>query len=216
MPARFKRRLALEVGHKAKVTDTDKAFGQNVREETSDELVCGEIHDAWSVTGLAIDVSELNLIAVETDEAVVGDRHAMGVTAQIPENLFGTAEGRFGIDDSGVDVKTPNPGTETDRIFQGLKLWRETDLVGGDKVFEAVEKLAAKDTTEWGEAPQAFVVLARDASLTEAELIRHARDHMAHFKAPRKVEFVTELPKTATGKIQKYVLRRGRTAISVQ
>ncbi len=133
----------------------------------------------------------------------------MGVTAQIPENLFGTAEGRFGIDDPGVDVKTPNPGTETDRIFQGLKLWRETDLVGGDKVFEAVEKLAAKDTTEWGEAPQAFVVLARDASLTEAELIRHARDHMAHFKAPRKVEFVTELPKTATGKIQKYVFKEG-------
>ena len=69
---------------------------------------------------------------------------------------------------------------------------------------------------QWGEAPQAFVVLARDASLTEAELIRHARDHMAHFKAPRRVEFVTELPKTATGKIQKYVLRSGRSAISVQ
>ena len=63
--------------------------------------------------------------------------------------------------------------------------------------------------TEWGEAPQAFVVLARDASLTEAELIRHARDHMAHFKAPRKVEFVTGLPRTATGKIQKYVFKEG-------
>ena len=45
---------------------------------------------------------------------------------------------------------------------------------------------------------------------------RIARDHMAHFKAPRKVEFVTELPKTATGKIQKYVLRRGQSAISTQ
>ena len=70
--------------------------------------------------------------------------------------------------------------------------------------------------TEWGEAPQAFVVLARDSRATEAELIRHARDHMAHFKAPRKVRFVTELPKTATGKIQKYVLRGGRSAISQQ
>ncbi len=69
---------------------------------------------------------------------------------------------------------------------------------------------------EWGETPHAFVVLARDATLTEADLIRHARDHMAHFKAPRKVRFVTELPKTATGKIQKYVLRGGRSAISVQ
>ena len=67
---------------------------------------------------------------------------------------------------------------------------------------------------QWGETPHAFVVLGPDASLTEAELIAYARDHMAHFKAPRKVEFVTELPKTATGKIQKYVLRGGRSAIS--
>ena len=69
---------------------------------------------------------------------------------------------------------------------------------------------------KWGEAPHAFVVLSVGATLTESELIEFARENMAHFKAPRKVEFVTELPKTATGKIQKYVLRRGRTAVSTQ
>jgi fatty-acyl-CoA synthase len=69
---------------------------------------------------------------------------------------------------------------------------------------------------KWGEAPHAFVVLSVGATLTEPELIEFARENMAHFKAPRKVEFVTELPKTATGKIQKYVLRRGRTAVSTQ
>ena len=69
---------------------------------------------------------------------------------------------------------------------------------------------------KWGETPHAFVRLAADAALTEAELIAYAREHMANFKTPRKVEFVTELPKTATGKIQKYVLRSGRSAISVQ
>ena len=69
---------------------------------------------------------------------------------------------------------------------------------------------------KWGETPNAFVVLHADASLTEAELIDYAREHMAHFKTPRKVEFVTELPKTATGKIQKYVLRQGRSAIAAQ
>ena len=68
----------------------------------------------------------------------------------------------------------------------------------------------------WGETPHAFVVCAPGAALTEAELIGYARERMAHFKTPRKVEFVTELPKTATGKIQKYVLRRGRAAISTQ
>ena len=68
----------------------------------------------------------------------------------------------------------------------------------------------------WGETPHAFVVLAPDATVTESELIEHARDHMAHFKVPRRVEFVTDLPKTATGKIQKYVLRSGRRAVSTQ
>ena len=69
---------------------------------------------------------------------------------------------------------------------------------------------------KWGEAPHAFVVRATDATLTGSELIAYAREHMANFKAPRKIEFVTELPKTATGKIQKYVLRSGRSGISAQ
>jgi acyl-CoA synthetase (AMP-forming)/AMP-acid ligase II len=68
----------------------------------------------------------------------------------------------------------------------------------------------------WGEAPHAFVVLRHGASVTEDELRQFARAHLAHFKAPHRVNFVPELPKTATGKIQKYVLRGGRTAIAKQ
>jgi fatty-acyl-CoA synthase len=68
----------------------------------------------------------------------------------------------------------------------------------------------------WGETPHAFVVLAAGAEATEPELIEFARGQLAHFKAPRKVQFVAELPKTATGKIQKYVLRGGAAAISRQ
>jgi fatty-acyl-CoA synthase len=69
---------------------------------------------------------------------------------------------------------------------------------------------------KWGEAPHAFVVLKAGASATEAELIAFTRDRLAHFKAPHGVSFVTELPKTATGKIQKYVLRKGAAAIARQ
>src|SRR5712671_2923507 len=68
----------------------------------------------------------------------------------------------------------------------------------------------------WGESPHAFVVLRDDASVTEEELREFARSHLAHFKAPHAVTFVKELPKTATGKIQKYVLRGGRSAIAKQ
>ncbi len=66
---------------------------------------------------------------------------------------------------------------------------------------------------KWGEAPFAYVVLKPGASATEPELIAFTRDRLAHFKAPHGVTFVPELPKTATGKIQKYVLRKGAAAI---
>jgi len=69
---------------------------------------------------------------------------------------------------------------------------------------------------KWGEAPHAFVVLRRGAHATEDEVIAFARERLAHFKAPRGVTFVAELPKTATGKIQKYVLRSGAPNLAAQ
>ncbi len=69
---------------------------------------------------------------------------------------------------------------------------------------------------KWGEAPFAFVVLKPGATLTEDELRDFARARLAGFKIPKGVTIVPELPKTATGKIQKYVLRGGRAAITRQ
>jgi fatty-acyl-CoA synthase len=69
---------------------------------------------------------------------------------------------------------------------------------------------------KWGETPHAFVVLKDGASADPAELIAFARERLAHFKAPRGVTFVTELPKTATGKIQKFVLRKGAPNLARQ
>ncbi|HSQ23939.1 MAG TPA: long-chain-fatty-acid--CoA ligase, partial [Pyrinomonadaceae bacterium] len=68
----------------------------------------------------------------------------------------------------------------------------------------------------WGEAPHAFVVLRHGAKAHEDELIEFTRTQLAHFKAPHGVTFVAELPKTATGKIQKFILRGGRSAIAKQ
>jgi fatty-acyl-CoA synthase len=68
----------------------------------------------------------------------------------------------------------------------------------------------------WGEVPHAFVVMKQGAAATERELIDFVRERLAHFKAPHGVTFVTDLPKTATGKLQKYVLRGGRAAIARQ
>ncbi len=69
---------------------------------------------------------------------------------------------------------------------------------------------------KWGEAPHAFIILRAGSSATEAEMKQFVRDNMAHFKTPQWVTFVSELPKTATGKIQKYVLRGGAAGIARQ
>ncbi len=60
---------------------------------------------------------------------------------------------------------------------------------------------------KWGETPIALVVARAGESTTEDELIAFCRDNLAHFKCPTGVRFVSELPRTATGKLQKYKLR---------
>jgi fatty-acyl-CoA synthase len=60
---------------------------------------------------------------------------------------------------------------------------------------------------KWGERPKAFLVLKPGQEASEAELIDHVKSRIARYKAPKAVEFVDELPKTSTGKVQKYELR---------
>jgi fatty-acyl-CoA synthase len=59
---------------------------------------------------------------------------------------------------------------------------------------------------KWGERPKAFVVLKKGQEATEQEIVDFCKETIARFKAPAAVEF-TELPKTSTGKVQKFVLR---------
>ena len=59
----------------------------------------------------------------------------------------------------------------------------------------------------WGEVPKAYVVVSNGAHLTEEDIREYGRTRLARHKVPKMVEFVDALPKTATGKVQKHVLR---------
>ncbi len=67
--------------------------------------------------------------------------------------------------------------------------------------------IVAAPDQRWGEIPYAIVVLKPGAKATEDELIEFCREHLAHFKCPKRVDFIETLPRTATGKIQKNILR---------
>ncbi|MBR8252915.1 acyl-CoA synthetase [Burkholderia ambifaria] len=70
----------------------------------------------------------------------------------------------------------------------------------------AVAAVVAMPDPKWGEVPCAFVELREGASATEEEIVAHCKQLLAGFKVPKAVRF-GELPKTSTGKIQKFQLR---------
>jgi fatty-acyl-CoA synthase len=67
--------------------------------------------------------------------------------------------------------------------------------------------VVARPDPTWGETPCAFVTLKPNATVSRDQMIAYCREHMAHYKAPREIVF-GPLPKTSTGKIQKFELRR--------
>src|SRR4051812_32343307 len=100
---------------------------------------------------------------------------------------------------------------------------RKKDMIitGGENVYPieveqvlyrhpAVREVAVVGVPDarWGETPVAVVALMDGAELTADELLGHARGRLAHFKCPTRVEFVLELPRNATGKVLKTVLRQ--------
>jgi fatty-acyl-CoA synthase len=89
----------------------------------------------------------------------------------------------------------------------------EKALAEHPAVLEAV--VVGRPDERWGEIPVAFVVLREGTNATQEELIEFVCGRIARFKAPREIRF-EDLPKTSTGKIQKYMLRRRLSLRSIE
>jgi hypothetical protein len=96
---KFQVPRAHAIGEKAEVPDADEALGQDVKQVTAQELVGRKIHGLLAITIAVVLVEEAHKVAVEAEDAAVGDGDAMGVGSEIAENLLGTAEGTLCVDD---------------------------------------------------------------------------------------------------------------------
>jgi fatty-acyl-CoA synthase len=70
-----------------------------------------------------------------------------------------------------------------------------------------IAAVVAKPDEKWGEVPCAYIELREGVEVSEEDIIQHCREHMARFKVPKQIVFGS-IPKTSTGKIQKYLLRK--------
>ena len=89
------------VGQKAEVTHAHEAFGDHVEQEAADEFMGIEGHGLFSVLIFSVPVTEGDLCVVGRENSIIGQRHAVGIAAEIVEDMGGGAKRLLRIDDPG-------------------------------------------------------------------------------------------------------------------
>src|SRR5208283_5062419 len=94
LEAKWQERGAPSVGQKAEMTDADETRGKHAEQEAAQELLDRQGHQALLVAVRGVSPAKGELPVLEGDQAVIGDGHAVGVAAEITENVLGPTEGR--------------------------------------------------------------------------------------------------------------------------
>jgi len=105
-------RGAAPVSQEAEGADADKAAGQHMEQETAQELWGLDRHHSLAISVSIISPAEGHLVVGEGDQAMVGDGDTMSIAGEIAEDMMGTAERRFGIDDPVLTEQGTQEGAE--------------------------------------------------------------------------------------------------------
>ena len=89
-----------------------------MQQEAAQELVCRQAHQLLPVAVSGVAPTEVDVVIVQCNESVVGDRDAMRVGAEITQNVLGTSERTLGVDDPVVTEEGSQPCCEAARISQ--------------------------------------------------------------------------------------------------
>jgi len=107
---------ALPIGKESEIADAHEAAGEQVQEETTQELIDEQSHQPRLVAVSEVSPTKGYVVLGKSDQPVVGNGNAMGVGAEIAQHMFGPAERRFAVDDPVVAKQHPQPGGEGARF----------------------------------------------------------------------------------------------------
>jgi fatty-acyl-CoA synthase len=157
--------------------------------------------------GTRLAVSESGEVLAQGNTVLAGYWENPGASAEaLDGGWFHTGDGGT-IDDGGYLTISDR---KKDVIITGGENVSSIEVEDAVYSHPAVAEVAVIGVPDekWGEMVTALVVLSEGQSVTEAELIAHTRERIAGYKAPKRVEFREAIPRTATGKIQKFKLRQ--------
>jgi len=103
---------APSVGKEAEVADADEALGEQVKEEATQKLIAQQRHHFLPIVVGRVTPAKGNLAVRQCDQAMVGDGDAMSIAAEILQDVLGSAEGWFGVDDPVFAEERTQPGGE--------------------------------------------------------------------------------------------------------
>ena len=129
---------ASAIGEEAVIADAMEARGQDVKQEAADELIGRDGHDLLPIAVPIVLPAETNGAILDIDKAVVGDGDAVRVAADVIEDLFGSAEGRLGIDHPLGLSKGRQIAPEGVALAQGIEAGEELQLTGGEGFLQAL------------------------------------------------------------------------------
>ena len=191
--------------------------------ETSPVVTVNRMRAEWDALAAADQARKLMRagapalgVQVEVDvdgEVITASNHNLEGYWDQPEetakaqagNWFHTGDGGY-LDDEGYLVISDR---KKDVIISGGENVSSIEVEDALMSHPAVKEVAVIGIPDekWGELVTGLVVLAEEGAVTADELVTHCRASLAGYKCPKKIEFVDALPRTATGKLQKFKLR---------
>ena len=158
------------------------------------------------VIGSRVRVDEHGEVLARANVVMAGYWNDPAATeAAIVDGWFHTGDGGSMDDEGFVSISD----RKKDVIITGgenVSSIEVEDCLASHPAVAEVAVIGVPDET-WGETVKALVVLRAGTEASERDLIDHCRARLAHYKCPRSVELRTELSRTATGKLQKFLLR---------
>jgi hypothetical protein len=130
------------------VADADEATREHMQQEATQEFIDGKSQKSLFILVSGVSPAERDLVIQEGNEPVIGNRNAMGVSAEIAQHLLGSAERRLAVDHPSGRVKLTDQTPKQFGLRQTAKQAVKPELSGSVSLLERFEKLAAEDFAE--------------------------------------------------------------------